>query len=134
MIEGLQSSGKTTLINRLKVITRGTAITSLSDNLVEIRYIFSSLDVPESVLSALDHTFNYFMAHRIVKHCINQPIGHLVILEQYYHAICARTVCSNLPTDTDFKALDSSAFEWPIDLPIPHLVSRKIYSPTTIAY
>ena len=85
--------------------------------------------VPESVLAALEHVFNYFTAHQIIHNARTQSSfgskehqEHLVIVEQSYHATCARTICANVTNDVDLTTLQRSAFEWPIDLPIPHLV------------
>jgi thymidylate kinase len=122
VIEGLSGSGKSTLANRLKVITRGTALTEVPIELVGVRHLFSSAGVPEAVIAALEHTFHYIIAHRLIHQSATQPADHLVILEQLYHATCAQAVCANVTSDIELSTLPRSAFEWPIDLPVPHLV------------
>lgn len=122
IVEGLQSSGKSTLINGLKSITRGTAITSIPAHLLAVRYIFDSYNIPQEVMRALDYVINYCIAHEVIADSISQPPGHVIIIEQYYHAVCAQTVCANVTEDKDLNTLPCRAFEWPIDLPVPHLV------------
>lgn len=122
VIEGLSGSGKSTLANRLRVITGGTALTEVPIELVGVRHLYSNASVPDAVIAALEHTFNYIIAHRIIHQAATQPADHLVIIEQLYHASCARAVCVNVSNDVDLASLPRSAFEWPLDLPIPHLV------------
>ena len=89
------------------------------------------------MLAALEHVFNYFTAHQIIKNAQNQSSfgskdqEHLVIVEQSYHASCARTICANVTNDVDLTTLPRSTFEWPIDLPIPHLVMFLTLSTAT---
>ena len=75
IIEGLMSSGKSTLINGLKTITRATAITAIPARIVEIKYLFNSFDVPESVSTALDFITNYCIAHQIILDAASKPNG-----------------------------------------------------------
>lgn len=78
VIEGLMSSGKSTLINGLKTITRASVITAVPALLLEIKYLFNSADVPETVLTALDCVINYCVAHRITSEAANHPTGMLL--------------------------------------------------------
>jgi len=98
----------------------------------QVRYLFTSAEVPEAVLAALEHAFHYIVVHDIIRAAPLQPPGHLVVVEQLYHAACARTVCANTTNDVNLAVgVPRSAFEWPTDLPIPHLVMFLTLSTAT---
>jgi hypothetical protein len=131
-IEGLSGSGKSTLVKGL--IARGGAVVvgpMATPNLERILDLFC--ESPEPVQTALCFALNYCTAHRIISEtaavsgsgkALGQQQGErLVVVDQFYHSVCARTVCANVGCDVDLKSLPASAFEWPLDLPTPSLVS-----------
>jgi hypothetical protein len=135
-IEGLSGSGKSTLVQGL--IARGGAVVvgpMATPKLERILDLFCAS--PEPVQTALCFALNYCTAHRIVSETatagsadngdakgLGQQQGErLVVVDQFYHSVCARTVCANVGCDVDLKSLPASAFEWPLDLPTPSLVS-----------
>ena len=75
VIEGLMSSGKSTLINGIKNRIQATAITALPARFLEIKHLFNSADAPEAILTALDYIFNYCIAHQILLDAASQPQG-----------------------------------------------------------
>ena len=126
-IEGLPGSGKSTLVEGL--VSRAGAIVigpMVSPSVATIRSMFSGS--PEPVQTALSFALNYCTAHRIITEVAAAPDaarGHgdrLVVVDEFYHSVCARTVCTNVNSDVDLKSLPASAFEWPLDLPTPSLV------------
>ena len=128
-IEGLPGSGKSTLVEGL-VLRAGAIVIGplVSPSVATIRNIFS--ESPEPVQTALSFALNYCTAHRIITEVAAAPDaarGHgdrLVVVDEFYHSVCARTVCTNVNSGVDLKSLPASAFEWPLDLPTPSLVSN----------
>jgi hypothetical protein len=130
-IEGLSGSGKSTLVQGLTCFAGVTVVGPMATpNLERILDLFSGS--PEPVLTALCFALNYCTAHRIISEtaavsgsgkALGQQQGErLVVVDQFYHSVCARTVCANVGCDVDLKSLPASAFEWPLDLPTPSLV------------
>ena len=128
-IEGLSGSGKSTVVDGL--VKRAGAILvgpMPSARLKKVTDLF--IGSPEPVLTALRFALNYCTAYRIMTDvvAIEPTAGHasgnrLVVVNKFYHSVCARTVCTNVKNDVDLKSLPASAFEWPLDLPTPSLVS-----------
>lgn len=79
VVEGLLSSGKSTLINGLKAVTQATVVEGIPGDLLEIKYLFNAANVPEAVMSALDHVINYCIAHKIIAESHSQPPGNAPI-------------------------------------------------------
>lgn len=134
-IEGLSCSGKSTLVQGL--VTRAGAIVIEpleSSTLVHIRLLFSNS--PEPVTTALEYALNYCTAYRITKtaeaaaeaETHTPPNKRLIIVDEFYHRTCSHTVCTNVGSEVDPRSLPASAFEWPLDLPTPSLVSLP-YTP-----
>ena len=132
-IEGLSGSGKSTLVQGLTALTGVTVVGPMATPKLE-RILDLFRGSPEPVLTALCFALNYCTAHRIVSEteiavsCSGKAVGQqqgerLVVVDQFYHSVCARTVCANVGCDVDLKSLPASAFEWPLDLPTPSLVS-----------
>jgi hypothetical protein len=135
-IEGLPGSGKSTLVEGL--VSRAGAVLigpMFSPSAATIRSIFSGS--PEPVQTALSFALNYCTAHRIITEVAAAPDAtrgrgdRLVVVDEFYHSVCARTVCTNVSSDVDLKSLPASAFEWPLDLPTPSLVSNITYNMQT---
>ena len=78
IIEGLLSSGKSTLINGLKSITRASTIEGVPANLLEVKYLFNSAEVPEAVTTALDCVINYCIAHKVILDAQSKPEGRCI--------------------------------------------------------
>ena len=78
VIEGLLSSGKSTLIDGLKTVTGASTITGVPALLLEIKYLFNSADVPEAVLTALYCIINYCIAHQIISETAAYPTGTVI--------------------------------------------------------
>jgi hypothetical protein len=75
VVEGLLSSGKSTLINGLKAVTQATVVEGIPGDILEIKYLFNAANVPEAVMSALDHVINYCIAHKIIAESHTYPPG-----------------------------------------------------------
>ena len=75
VVEGLLSSGKSTLINGLKIVTKGTAFEGVPANLLEVKYLFHSAEVPEVIVAALDFVINYCRVYKIIADCQSEPEG-----------------------------------------------------------
>ena len=122
-VEGLSGSGKSTLVKGLLARAGAIVIESFDSSLLsQIRILFSKS--PEPVTTALDYALNYCTAYRIVTavHSSTSTSKQLIIVDEFYHSVCARTVCANVGSEVDLKCLPASAFEWPLDLPTPTLV------------
>ena len=128
-IEGLSGSGKSTVVDGL--VKRAGAILvgpMPPAKLKKVTDLFSGS--PEPVLTALRFALNYCTAYRIISDVAaaaptagKSSDNRLVVVNKFYHSVCARTVCTNVKNDVDLKSLPASAFEWPLDLPTPSLVS-----------
>lgn len=137
VVEGLAGSGKSTLIQgllsccapssssksaRISSSSSSTpssfdaAIFSEDPEVLNAKNAFSSM--PDTILKAFEFASNYFTAYSI------QQCDHKVaIIERFYHAICAHTICgTGIASATDLPLLHASSFDWPTDLPIPDLV------------
>jgi hypothetical protein len=90
VVEGLLSSGKSTLINGLKAVTQATVVEGIPGDLLEIKYLFNAANVPEAVMSALDHVINYCIAHKIIAESHSQPPGTALLTYQHFscYLIC----------------------------------------------
>ena len=82
----------------------------------DVRELF--LSMPEPVVKAFEFVMNYILAFDIVK-----SSKKVFIIESYHHAICARNVCEKIQTEAGVLELDFAVFDWPLDLPLPELVS-----------
>ena len=118
VIEGLAGSGKTTLIQGLLNSNTTTADADAATfaeepEVLQAKHAFGRM--PEPVVKAFEYASNYFTALAI------RQSGHEVaVVERFYHAICAHTLCDESPDGLD--AMPTSAFDWPVDLPLPDLV------------
>ena len=130
-IEGQSCSGKSTLVLGLVMKAGAVVVESFDSSLLsQIRILFSKS--PEPVMTALEYALNYCTAYRIVTTAAaaaattssssRNASKQLVIVDEFYHSVCARTVCTNVGSEVDLKCLPASAFEWPLDLPTPTLV------------
>lgn len=119
VIEGLAGSGKSTLIQGLLGKRGGSpnqapvATFTEEPEVLQAKHAFSRM--PEPVVKAFEYASNYFTAFSI-RQCEHK----VAIVERFYHAICAHTLCDEALGDLD--SMPSSAFAWPIDLPVPDLV------------
>jgi hypothetical protein len=143
-VEGLSGSGKSTLIQGL-VTKIGARVlgSSIRSDLLEIRHLFK--ETPEQVKTALEFAMNYCIAYEIIKEAgassssstgtgTGTGMEQLVVVEQFYHSVCAHTICANVKLGVDLNSLPASAFEWPIDLPVPTLVNRRVQSDNHLCY
>lgn len=92
VVEGLLSSGKSTLINGLKAVTQATVIEGIPGDLLEIKYLFNAANVPEAVVTAVDYVINYCIAHRIIAESHSQPAGtplHFSCYLIFFYFCCA---------------------------------------------
>jgi len=116
VVEGLSASGKSTVVEGL-VASGAKKIELLPhDDLAIIRGFFMSV-MPDHVVRAFEFACVYILAQL----CIESG-ERVVVIERFYHSICAQNVCLNAVSEGDIKGLPTTAFEWPIDLPIPALV------------
>ena len=116
VLEGLAGSGKTTLGNALgDRIPNSAIMLTLPEPILQARNMF--LEMPEPIIRAFDYVTCYFIANEI-----SESTASVIIVESYYHAVCANITCEDTVTLTDLQSLPPSAFYWPIDLPQPSLV------------
>jgi len=116
-IEGLGSSGKSTLVSGLsqynaKLITVSSEINKLKAELSCSQNINS-----EILIKAIDVVSLYQLAIQAIESNEN-----VVLLERYYHSYAVQNICDNIMTDVEMSSLDQCALVWPIDLPKPTLV------------
>eukprot|EP01041_Mallomonas_annulata_P012327 gene12327-25935_t len=115
VLEGFSGSGKTTLAHSLTEISGARIIINIPDFILQVRDIFSL--TPEPICRAFEHTINYFLAKEVT-----ETPAKVVIIEQYYHSVCAHAACAVCGTIPELQELPISAFDWPLDLPKPTLV------------
>jgi len=120
-LEGFPGCGKSSLANKLVEVSGARSFISTPTFILEVKDKFSVL--PEPVCRAFEHTINYFIAKEITECTEN-----IVIIEQYYHAICANSACAVCGTIQEVEELPLSAFDWPLDLPQPSLVVYLLVS------
>ena len=145
-IEGLKSSGKTTLIKTLcaqnpetfKTVTSPEVIVNFDEFLR-----MNKKDIPEQVWSAYKLVKNYFMVNQIIEDIenvgilieddsstLNQAVGAVVyLLEDFYHSTCANVVSSQIVSKGDFYSLENYYFQWPYDLVTPKLALYILVKP-----
>lgn len=117
-IEGLGSSGKSTLISGLCSNNNGTLINVSSDiNSLKAELSCSKNINSEIILKAIDVVSLYTLAIQAIESNEN-----VIILERYYHSYAVQNICDNIMSDSEINTLDSCALIWPIDLPCPTLV------------
>jgi hypothetical protein len=116
-VEGLEGSGKSTMIEKiarfcpdLQIISRDRIFSS--NNMIAL---FESM--PEPVAKAFDFAVNYIMAYKILE----SPHTAFMV-ENYQHAVCAKNVCEKVHSEAAIASLPVSSFEWPYELPLPVLV------------
>jgi len=127
VIEGLAGSGKTTLIQSLLSSSSTSASAANSSSaaaaaatfteepeVLAAKRAFCHSGLPEPVVKAFEFASNYFTAYSI-RHSQHK----VAIVERFYHAISAHTLCDH---DLDSADVPQSAFDWPVDLPLPDLV------------
>jgi thymidylate kinase len=134
-VEGLPGSGKSTLAHDLAESASTSSlgvrfvVATLPAEVTDVRQMFRNSSA--AAAAALDFALNYCIAYGVVKgaeaHTSSSSSSSsreqiVVVVDEFYHAACARAVTSRAPADSDLRALPASAFEWPIDLPIPNLV------------
>lgn len=117
VVEGLSGSGKSTLIHGLTSLSSTYPVGSVEHSplLLSVQGIFASM--PEPVLKAFEFSTNYFTAYAIAS-----SEHKVALVERFYHAICAHTVCDVMSTGEDLTQFHPSVFDWPADLPVPDLV------------
>lgn len=127
-IEGLSGSGKTTLVKDLvDSVAPGVKFVEavLPQEVQDVRHMFGYAS--SAVAAAMTFVVNYCIAYQIIKDAESGASSSssrgatIVVVDQFYHAACTRTVCSRVE-EGDLRSLPASAFEWPIDLPTPSLV------------
>lgn len=111
-IEGLQFSGKSTLIDQ---------ITSRYANIEVIK----RRKVPEIITNhsltaqiAWDCLENYRIAKLII-----DSSSDVILIEDYYHNFLAKYISVKVASENDLVNLPYTTFSWPHDLPMPELVS-----------
>lgn len=115
VIEGLGGCGKSTIVKELSKIPGVIAFTNLPLFIQDVCDIFYSMAEP--IARAFEYTINYFMVREI-----NRRKPKIAVLDQFYHATCAYPICTEYSTLEEINNLPVSAFDWPLDLPKPHLV------------
>lgn len=117
VIEGLSGAGKSTLVHGLTSLssTHPVGTVEHSPVLLGAQSVFASM--PESILKAFEFSSIYFTAHAIAS-----SDHKVALVERFYHAICAHTVCDVMLNGEDLAQFHPSVFDWPVDLPVPDLV------------
>lgn len=120
-VEGLESSGKTTLITSIAKGCPDLQVLSENSNVFVSSVSEIFLGMPEPVMKAFQLVVNYIKAYDIVR-----SESKVFIIESYHHAVCARNVCEKVLSETEVAELPSAVFEWPYDLPLPELVCKGL--------
>ena len=139
-VEGLSGSGKSTLAHDLAGLSTTSlgvrfVVATLPTEVADVQQVFRNSSA--AAAAALDFALNYCIAYRVVKEAEAYASSSsfsssssssstreqiVVVVDEFYHAACSRAVTTRAAADSDLRALPASAFEWPIDLPIPNLV------------
>jgi thymidylate kinase len=128
-IEGLEGSGKSTLIDSLVAETGAITIDSLKGISADVQQQFAAESVPEIVTAALALALNYYTIYQIITRSAQIGVegNKLFIIEEFNHSQIAHYISKNGPTD--LKEVSPKAFEWPSNLPlIPFTIFLKASS------
>lgn len=115
-IEGLEGSGKSTLIDSLVAETGAITMDSLKGISVDVQKQFAAESVPEIVTAALALALNYYTIYQIIARSAQIGVegNKLFIIEEFNHSQIAHYISKNGPTD--LKKVPPKGFEWPNDL------------------
>ena len=118
-VEGLEGSGKSTVIHNIAKYTPDLEVISAKTIpiVADMYEIFQLL--PQSVQRAYQHVINYIIAYHII-HSNNT----MFLIENYYHYVCAQNITDRTDSLDSIYELPNSVFDWPYDLPLPELVSK----------
>ena len=116
-IEGLGSSGKSTLVSGLSKYNAKLISVSSDINTLKAELSCSQNINSEILLKAIDVVSLYQLAIQAIESNEN-----VIIFERYYHSYAVQNICDNIMTDVEMSSLDQCALVWPIDLPKPTLV------------
>ena len=120
VVEGLAGSGKTTLLQNLEskgdVEALDLPIMRHPNEVLAVESIFE--EMPWVIKSAFSFAKLYIMAWVIANSSMN-----VVMVENYYHSVFAHCLVLNGYTTEEMRSdLNSSLFDWPMDLPQPTLI------------
>lgn len=123
VLEGLSGSGKTLLINNLlrksskyRSIAFPTYIASLN------RLIDDSNSSKSCLRYAYQCLRNYLMIDLILTDIQSAPEENLhYFIDSFYHRVLVECILSHVDNPT-YPSLQSSVFDWPMDLAIPNMV------------
>ena len=127
VVEGLNGSGKTTLVKDLTIKSSKYKHVELSSIVLNVSEVFQSHD--SCYLNAYNYILNYFLMNEILKdidlhsgttNYENNPDYYFI--DSFYHSTLVTTIMSQID-DVDSKDMSNSVFDWPIDLPVPNMVS-----------
>lgn len=122
-IEGLKRSGKSSLIKLLvtKLPSRYRYLPIPSEVEETEEYFMSSA---EPVARAFAVIRNYIAVYQIYEDNELNPLENRhYFIESFYHSTITSTIMSQVDNPEDSAIVPPAAYEWPIDLPIPHIVS-----------
>lgn len=122
-VEGLQKSGKTTLVHTLVSRLRHRYRTLPSPvELDNTEGYFNT--TPDPVRHAYSYLRNYIAMNQIFEDYLTNPQDdRYYFIDTFYHHTLTSTIMSQVELPDDNVAVPPSAYSWPLDLPIPNMVS-----------
>ena len=142
IVEGLDGSGKTSLVEslayspttslsssysskKIKLIEKATPMKRLKS----VRKKFDTFVGDNAVIRAFYMATNYMLIHEMRQECLNAKSSLCYIVDRFYSSTCAYTVGGKEPSvnydnniDEYINSLPSDIFTWPSDLIKPDLV------------
>jgi thymidylate kinase len=120
VVEGLSSTGKTTLINNLMMKDNSVQLASLPRVYLDAHDIFQ--DMHPVIVKAFEFVSLYFLAK-----VVNDAEATVVLIEKFYHSRFVFSLSSYFTVEEIKEEMNSkeppiNLYEWPTDLPKPSLV------------
>ena len=121
-IEGLRKSGKTSLCHEIvQRLPNRYRTLPCPEELEAAEEYFSS--APDPVSAAFAYIRNYVLVNQIYEDYDSNPLDNRhYFIDAYYHGTCTSIIMSQVDNPEDEVIVSAAAYEWPMDLPVPHMV------------